>query len=242
MSIVFNGHTVAGAPPPSDTANAAKKADLTSIIATGATNATGATITSGTYFYLNGSLVVAKADIASGATFTENTNYEAVTAGGLNSLKSAIPIFYSGISENLHTQGNTEYAFNIYFGKTFASAPTVVATPICDYGYAGYMIGHIKEIKTNPYYILKTFIINFKENLGLKLNDEIDNIKLTELPISDRYSSGTNITKKEIIDVFEIKELESKEENTKKVIEKENINLETIDQKMMTIDDFLKDL
>ena len=92
MSIVFNGHTVAGAPPPSDTANAAKKADLTSIIATGATNATGATITSGTYFYLNGTLVIAKADIASGATFTENTNYEAVTAGGLNSLKSAIII------------------------------------------------------------------------------------------------------------------------------------------------------
>lgn len=100
----------------------------------------------------------------------------------------------------------------------------------------------IKEIKTNPYYILKTFIINFKENLGLKLNDEVIDIKLTELPISDRYSSGTNITKKEIIDVFEIKELESKEDNSKKVIEKENVNLESIDQKMMTIDDFLKDL
>lgn len=89
MSIILNGKTIAGAPPPSDTANAAKKADLTSIIATGATNATGATIASGTYFYLNGSLVLAKADIASGASFTENTNYEAVTAGGLNSLKSA---------------------------------------------------------------------------------------------------------------------------------------------------------
>ena len=99
----------------------------------------------------------------------------------------------------------------------------------------------IKEIKTNPYYILKTFIINFKENLGIKLNDEVTSIKLTELPISDRYSSGTSITKKEIIDVFEIKELESKED-TKKIIEKENINLEMVDQKMMTIDDFLKDL
>ena len=90
MSIILNGKTIAGAPPPSDTADAAKKADLTSIIATGATNATGATIASGTYFYLNGSLVLAKADIASGASFTENTNYEAVTAGGLNSLKSAL--------------------------------------------------------------------------------------------------------------------------------------------------------
>ena len=108
MSIVFNGHTVAGAPPPSDTANAAKKADLTSIIATGATNATGATITSGTYFYLNGSLVVAKADIASGATFTENTNYEAVTAGGLNSLKSALN----------YKSGDTISLSGMYLGMT----------------------------------------------------------------------------------------------------------------------------
>ena len=100
----------------------------------------------------------------------------------------------------------------------------------------------IKEIKTNPYYILKTFIVNYKDNLGIKLNDEIDYIKLTELPISDRYSSGSNISKKEILDVFTIKELESKDENVKKVIEKENVDLEIVDQKMMTIDDFLKDL
>ena len=106
MSIVFNGHTVAGAPPPSDTANAAKKADLTSIIATGATNATGATITSGTYFYLNGTLAVAKADIASGATFTENTNYEAVTAGGLNSLKSAFSLKTEASTSDVNTAQN----------------------------------------------------------------------------------------------------------------------------------------
>ena len=92
MSIVFNGKTIAGAPPQSDTANAAKKADLTSIIATGATNATGATITSGTFFYLNGTLVQALADIASGATFTENTNFEVPSAGSLNALKSALNI------------------------------------------------------------------------------------------------------------------------------------------------------
>lgn len=64
----------------------APKSDLTSIIATGTTNTTGATITAGTYFYLNGTLVRALTDIASGATFTSGTNYEAVTAGGLNSL------------------------------------------------------------------------------------------------------------------------------------------------------------
>ena len=74
--------------------------DLTSINAAGTTNATGSTISSGMYFYLDGVLVKAKTDIASGATFTENTNYEAVTAGGLNDLKSA---FNTISSESLYT-------------------------------------------------------------------------------------------------------------------------------------------
>ena len=67
-----------------------ESSDLTSIKAVGSTNATGSTITKGTYFYLNGKLCLAKSDIANGATFTLNTNYEVVTAGGLNSLNSAI--------------------------------------------------------------------------------------------------------------------------------------------------------
>lgn len=100
----------------------------------------------------------------------------------------------------------------------------------------------VREIKTNPYYILKTFIINYKETLGLKLKNEIIDIKLTELPIMDRYSSGSSISKNEIIDVFETKMLESKEDIKEVKLEKENIDLDTIDQKMMTIDDFLKDL
>lgn len=68
----------------------AEVTDLTNVIATGSTNATGATIPKGLYFYLNDELCQAKSDIASGATFTLNTNYEVVTAGGLNSLNSAI--------------------------------------------------------------------------------------------------------------------------------------------------------
>lgn len=100
----------------------------------------------------------------------------------------------------------------------------------------------VREIKTNPYYILKTFIINYKESLGLKLKDELIDIKLTELPIMDRYSSGSSISKNEIIDVFRIKGLEDKDDIKEVKIEKENIDLDTIDQKMMTIDDFLKEL
>ena len=66
----------------------ARKSDLTNISQSGAT-ATQA-ISSGTYFYLNGTLVRAKTDIANGATFTLNTNYEVVIAGGLNAINGLI--------------------------------------------------------------------------------------------------------------------------------------------------------
>lgn len=62
----------------------AVQSDLASIHATGSTNATGDTITAGTYFYLNGVLVRAKTNIASGATFTSGTNYVRIYVGGLN--------------------------------------------------------------------------------------------------------------------------------------------------------------
>ena len=64
--------------------------DLTGIDTTGATNTTGTTITAGTYFYLDGVLVRAKADIANGASYTLNTNYEVVTAGALNELSGRV--------------------------------------------------------------------------------------------------------------------------------------------------------
>jgi len=105
----------------------------------------------------------------------------------------------------------------------------------------------IRDVKTNPYYILKSFIINSKHNIGLKFKEDIEIIKLTELPIADRYSTGTSLSKHDILDVFIEKNLEKpkdikKVDNEPKEIEKENISLESIDQRMMTIDDFLGDL
>ena len=60
--------------------------DLTDIKIMGSTNNTGSTISRGTFFYFNGTLVRAKTSIATGATFTVNTNYEVVTSGSLNSI------------------------------------------------------------------------------------------------------------------------------------------------------------
>ena len=100
----------------------------------------------------------------------------------------------------------------------------------------------IRDVKTNPYHILKTFIVN-KVNIGYKVKNDIDYIKQTELPIVDRYSSGTSITKGKIIDAFTEATLIKKEENNVKKEEKQNdkkTTIEDIDKKIYTIDDFLE--
>jgi len=60
----------------------APKTDLASISLSG-TNTTGATINKGTFFYNNGNLSKAKANIANGASIT-SSNTEVASAGGLN--------------------------------------------------------------------------------------------------------------------------------------------------------------
>ena len=105
----------------------------------------------------------------------------------------------------------------------------------------------IRDVKTNPYYIIKAFIINNKNNIGIKHQSDIEYIKLTELPIIDRYSTGTSITKEIILDIFVEKELENPNvqksiKHEEKEIKREDISLEKIDEKMMTIDDFLDGL
>ena len=106
-------------------------------------------------------------------------------------------------------------------------------------------IAIIRDVKTNPYYILKSFIINSRHNIGLKFKEDISIIKLTELPITDRYSTGSSLSKHQIFDVFVEKELENpkniKEEKIE-VQEEKSVSLESIDKRIMTIDDFLGDL
>lgn len=97
----------------------AEVTDLTNVIATGSTNATGATIPKGLYFYLNDDLCQAKVNIADGATFTLNTNYEVVTAGGLNSLNSAIA---AKPDIQIQTVTFTAQGYNMYLSN--AEIPT----------------------------------------------------------------------------------------------------------------------
>ncbi len=102
----------------------------------------------------------------------------------------------------------------------------------------------IREVKTNPHKIVKTLIINSKDLLLIKTKNDIKKIKNTELPIMDRYSTGSAISK-EIIDVGVVKKLENKDnmfEIIKEDISEKEVSLEEVDNKILTIDDFLKDI
>ena len=109
----------------------------------------------------------------------------------------------------------------------------------------------LREVKTNPYKVMKVFITQNRGFLGIKKSSSIENIKNTEITIADRYKTGSTISKEDIIDVFEIKNLEeelveasieikerpSVDSNEVKV---HQVSLIEIDEQLKEIDDFLK--
>ena len=113
----------------------------------------------------------------------------------------------------------------------------------------------VREVKTNPYKVLKIFITDTKEYIGIK-NGDINTMKLTELPIADRHSTGSLISKHPLTDSFIVAKLIhaikeetplikpetteiQKEIKIESVPKKERISLKEIDDRLMTIDDFL---
>ena len=131
-----------------DTSALANKTDLTAIILTGTTNTSGNVISAGTWFYLNGTPCVAKVDIASGATFTEGTNYEEKTVG------SAL----SELNSNIHTAVLIE---SVAYQETVATQWSACATFYVEsykkYGFATswghskpYALGLGTENSTEP--------------------------------------------------------------------------------------------
>ena len=110
----------------------------------------------------------------------------------------------------------------------------------------------LREVKSNPYRVIKTFITDSKNYIGIK-NGEISTLKLTELNILDRYSTGGQISKHDLVDSFMIAVLQRREDEEQEVLDvnveevkekqvpkKEKVSLKEIDDRLMTIDDFLK--
>ena len=101
----------------------------------------------------------------------------------------------------------------------------------------------VREVKTNPYKIVKTFAMDSKNYIGIKSFSEIKEIKLTELSIMDRYSTGNNISKEKITDTYEVMNLIKKDDDVETLIvdevPKNRISLKEIDERLMTIDDYI---
>lgn len=109
----------------------------------------------------------------------------------------------------------------------------------------------LREVKSNPQQIFKVLIEKAKQNIIVKTEAKDYDIKLTEIPIMDRYSVGSTLVKSNITNVYNVPVLEKEDAKVidqKPVIkpvtkeeskEKKEVSLKEIDDKFMTIDDFL---
>ena len=101
----------------------------------------------------------------------------------------------------------------------------------------------IRDVKTNPYNIINSFRLSSKDLLGLKTIDDNIIIKASELPIVDRYSTGTQLSKQQVEEVYIVSDIEKVEDLEDTAIIEEivepTVSLQSIDERFMTIDDFL---
>ena len=110
----------------------------------------------------------------------------------------------------------------------------------------------LRDVKTNPYHIINTFISDNHTFFGLKKENDIEVLKITEIPILDRYKTGSTITKDEVKEVFikydkateekEIIKEDQKEEiqEVKEIPSSHQISLLEIDDELKKIDDILR--
>ena len=164
---------------------------------------------------------------------TEEIPVVGVKASGVKAITLKNDIVVSGILYN----ENAEY-LTIITDKKTAKRVKLQEFEITSRARRGIQL--VREVKSNPYTIIKAFIIHYKEILNIKTASELIELKLTEIPIAERLSTGSTIAKTKILDVYPNYELVSGIIEEKQ--EKENISLEEIDKKMMTIDDFLDNI
>ena len=110
----------------------------------------------------------------------------------------------------------------------------------------------MKEIKSNPSKIMDVYIEHPKNQVGIITDKETKIVKLTELPIMDRYSNGSYIVKDHIIDTYKVMPLIDKEnycsketpdnKKTNPISPTKEKSLKEIDDQIMTIDDLLNNM
>ena len=114
----------------------------------------------------------------------------------------------------------------------------------------------MREIKSNPSKVVKVFVTDVKNTIMIITSTTKKEMKLTEIPIMDRYSNGSNIIKGKIKDSYLEEEIISKDdfkdleyiEDKKPTQQKLNFDnlykesLKQVDDKMVIINNFLDDV
>lgn len=100
----------------------------------------------------------------------------------------------------------------------------------------------VRDVKTNPYYIFTTVVLPSKEEIYFNTKDGIVLKKLTEFKLADRYSTGASVKEKYTkIGKIETSLEDSKEEAIPVEVKEKKVSLKEIDERILTIDDFLND-
>ena len=112
----------------------------------------------------------------------------------------------------------------------------------------------MKEIKSNPSKIVKTYILNSKDEIVINSISGSKEVKLTDISIMDRQSNGSFIVKDRVMDTYRVVDIISqndtvlKNEDTVSEVKIVNSNskdvktLRNVDNKMMTIDEILNSM
>ena len=98
----------------------------------------------------------------------------------------------------------------------------------------------IKKVKTNSYYVVNALAIQNKDIIDIKSDNEIKDIKATEIPIMDLTSTGSQISKYNIDDAFKKTELYNylhQEKEISNELSKDTDTKSSIEE--LTIDDFI---
>jgi topoisomerase IV subunit A len=163
-----------------------------------------------------------------------------IKAAGVKSINLKDDTVVSGILFN----ANTEY-LSIIMDKGTAKRLKLSEIDKSSRANRGLLL--MKEIKSNPSKIIKVYALPTKNEIAVITKNYEKELKLSEIPIMDRYSNGSYIVKDKIIDTHELTKLTSKEDLEKEVeaepvVEKHQESLKEIDDRMMTIDDLLKNM
>ena len=104
----------------------------------------------------------------------------------------------------------------------------------------------MKVIKSNPSKIIKTYIVNSKNMIGIVSDNYVKEIKITEIPIMDRYSNGSYVIKDRILSSYMISDMISKDDikidSNSSTIEKKEVSLKAIDDALSSVDSIISDI